>query len=136
MAANKVNPLVKALQIPEGFTTRKVKGVLRVVPAKPRKAAIVKKKIMLKGVRVEDKCYKEMDWQESAIQTIKENNLPFTVDELFDAIQSVRLEKDDLEGMGCRKDTLQRYVNGWTHHPFNQWLEKVSENTYQMRKRA
>lgn len=47
MAANKVNPLVKALQIPEGFTTRKVKGVLVVV--KMRKAAIAKEKTMLIG---------------------------------------------------------------------------------------
>lgn len=37
------NETVKVLQLPEGYTVRKVKGVLKVVVVKPRKVAIVKK---------------------------------------------------------------------------------------------
>lgn len=37
------NETVKVLQLPEGYTVRKVKGILKVVEAKPRKVAIVKK---------------------------------------------------------------------------------------------
>src|SRR5262249_40906736 len=42
----KVNPAIAELQIPKGFTTRKVKGVLKVVPAKVRKTAVVERKDM------------------------------------------------------------------------------------------
>lgn len=42
MAVCKVNPLVAQLQIREGLTVRKIKGVLKVVPA--RKTAIAKEK--------------------------------------------------------------------------------------------
>lgn len=41
MATN--NEIAKALKLPEGHTVRKVKGVLKVVVAKPRKVAVVKK---------------------------------------------------------------------------------------------
>lgn len=47
MAVRKVNPLVAELQIKEGLTVRKVKGVLKVVPARQRKAAIAKEKTMV-----------------------------------------------------------------------------------------
>lgn len=59
-----VNPLVKALQLPDGMTVRKVKGVLKVVKA--RKVAIVEKvKAMPKQISVSIHpfgAYREQIW--------------------------------------------------------------------------
>jgi hypothetical protein len=122
------------LQLPEGYTVRKVGNSLKVVPMRKRKVAIVKEKTMLKGVRIEDKGY-GMCWQESASETIKVNDCAFTLEELHNAIQSVRQSDDDIEGSGYSKSRLERQLEGWCHSPFQQWLEKIGEK-YQMRKEA
>lgn len=114
MAANKVNPLVKALQIPEGFTTRKVKGVLQVVPAKPRKAAIVKRE-MLKAVRATIGKRQIFEWQESLQKTILANKeASFTADEMYAALESVCKEGEDLDS---ERDVVE-YLDAFVKHPF------------------
>lgn len=123
------------LQLPEGYTVRKVGNSLKVVPMRKRRAAIAKEKAMLRGVRIEDKGY-GMCWQESASETIKVNGCAFTLEELHNAIQSVRLEEDDIEGSGYSQSRLERQVEAWVSYPFQQWLEKVDGNKYQMRKMA
>lgn len=127
MAANKVNPLVKALQIPEGFTTRKVKGVLRVVPAKPRKAAIVKEKEMLKAVRSTYGKKQIFDWQESLKDTVLANKeAVFTADEMYAALESVCQEGDYFES----KSEIIRRLEFLSVRTLQIRLEKVAEQTY------
>jgi len=102
-----INATVAALQLKDGLTVRKVKGVLKVVAAKPRKAAIVKeKKEMLNAVRVVAKGY-GFDWQGSLMKTLVANEkATFTAIEMYQALDSVA-QGEDMD----RFDRIEKYLD-------------------------
>ena len=142
-ATKKVNPLVAALQLPEGFTVRKIKGILTVVAA-PRKAAAVvqaivnenrnwddwaevlvssKEETMLKAVRKTD-CY-GFCWQESMIQTVlASKDATFTASEMYAALESVA-QGEDMDSLARVEKTLETM----TYAPGPIRLKKI-ENSY------
>ena len=127
--AAKINATVAALQLPEGFTVRKIKGVLKVVPARQRKAAIaVEEKAMLKAVRTI--FAKEFDWQESMKDTVLANReTVFTADEMHEALESVCQEGEDL---GSKRDVIER-LDFLSRYTLQIRLEKIGEQTYKFR---
>lgn len=112
------------LQLPEGYTVRKVKGVLKVVPM--RKRVVIAKKQMLNAVRSE--YCGEFDWQESLKDTVLANReAVFTVDEMYAALESVsRVGDDQLDS----KERVARRLEGLSQRTCQIKLEKVAEQTY------
>ena len=144
-----INPLVAALQLPEGFTVRKVRGgALKVVAAKPRKAAVVivsenknwddwaevlvasqKEKEMLRAVRAVAKGY-GFDWQGSLIKTLVANEKAvFTAQEMYDALQSVS-QGEDMDRLSDVERVLGMMA-GRAPSPVR--LEKVDNTTYKVK---
>jgi hypothetical protein len=115
--------VVAALQIPEGYTVRNVRGVLKVVVAKPRKAAIVQEeKAVLKAVRKTD-CY-GFCWQESMIQTVIANKgISFTASEMYEALVSVS-QGEDMDSFRRVEMTLDKM----TYAPSPVRLEKIEQS--------
>lgn len=126
MAANKPSATVKVLQLPEGYTVRKVKGILKVVVAKPREAAIVKK-AMLKGIRKNFKSG-EFDYQMSARETIWTSKCRFTVDELVSTLEGLLDEAED--GRFTRRQ-IARLLSGWESMYDN--IIQINDDTYEYR---
>lgn len=111
-----------ALQLPEGFTVRKVGNSLKVVPMRKRKVAIVKKQ-MLNAVRSE--YYGEFDWQESLKDTVLANKeTAFTAEEMYAALESVCQSGEDLDS----KERVARRLEGLSQRPCQIKLEKVGES--------
>lgn len=73
------------LQLPEGYTVRKVKGSLKVVPMRKRKVVIAKE--MLKGIRVDHKG--QMDVLRSIQATYQASKSPFTAEEMLKSLEEV-----------------------------------------------
>jgi hypothetical protein len=114
-----------ALQLPEGFTVRKVGNSLKVVPMRKRKVAIVEEKAMLKAVRSE--YCGEFDWQESLKDTVLANKeTVFSVDEMYQALESVYRYGEDLDS----KERVARRLEGLSERTCQIKLEKVAEQTY------
>lgn len=124
--------IVAALQIPEGFTVRKVGKSLKVVKARVRKIAIVapmvienknwddwaealtsqKEKDMLKAVRIIDKGY-GFGWYSSLIKTLVVNQqVTFTAQEMYDALVGVALAGEDMDSLSRVETTLERMMYG------------------------
>ena len=83
------------LQLPEGYTVRKVGNGLKVVPMRKRKVAIVEEKAMLKAVRSTYGKQQIFDWQESLKDTVLANReAVFTPEEMYAALESV-VQGDD-----------------------------------------
>lgn len=83
------------LQLPEGYTVRKVGNGLKVVPMRKRKVAIVEEKAMLKAVRSTYGKQQIFDWQESLKDTVLANReAVFTAEEMYAALESV-VQGDD-----------------------------------------
>lgn len=113
-----------ALQLPEGYTVRKVGKILKVVPMR-RKSVIVKEKSMLNAVRSE--MYGEFEWQESLKDTVLANKeIAFTADEMYLALESVCKVGDDLDS----KERVTRRLEGLSERTCQIKLEKVAEQTY------
>ena len=103
------------LQLPEGYTVRKVGKFLKVVPMRRKKVAIVKEKAMLKAVRVTIGKKQIFEWQESLQNTILANKeVSFTADEMYAALESVCKEGEDLDD----KSFVIQYLNNFVKHPF------------------
>ncbi|OLD63785.1 MAG: hypothetical protein AUF65_01370 [Chloroflexi bacterium 13_1_20CM_50_12] len=114
-----------ALQLPEGFTVRKIGNSLKIVPMRRRKAVIVKKQ-MLTVVRSE--YCGEFDWQESLKDTVLANKeQSFTVDEMYAALESIC--KDGDEQLDS-KERVARRLEGLSQRACQIKLEKVAEQTY------
>lgn len=114
------------LQLPEGYTVRKVGNSLKVVPMRRKKVAIVKEeKGMLKAVRTV--MYGEFEWQESLKDTVLANReATFTADEMYSALESVCKPGEDLDG----KERVARRLEGLSERTCQIRLEKVAEQTY------
>jgi hypothetical protein len=80
MAAN----AIANLQLPEGYTVRKVGNSLKVVPMKKKAVVVKQEKAMLRGVRVDAKG--EMDLLRSIQATYEAANEPFTAEEMLEAL--------------------------------------------------
>lgn len=103
------------LQLPEGYTVRKVGKSLKVVPMRRKKVAIVKEKAMLKAVRATIGKRQIFEWQESLQDTLKANKgIAFTADEMYAALESVCREGEDLDD----KHFVTNYLNALHRHPF------------------
>jgi hypothetical protein len=127
MAANKI---VSELQLPEGYTVRKVKGVLKVVSARVRKAVIVEEKAMLNAVRTTYGKHKIFDWQESLKDTVLANREAiFTADEMYSALESVVQGDDYFES----KQEVIRRLEFLSVRTLQIRLEKVAVQTYKFR---
>jgi hypothetical protein len=114
-----------ALQLPEGYTVRKVKGTLKVVPM--RRRAVKQEKAMLKAVRTTFGKFKEFDWQESMKDTVLANKeQAFTADEMYAALESVVQEGDYFES----KSEIIRRLEFLSVRTLQIRLEKVAEQTY------
>ncbi len=101
-------------QLPEGYTVRKIGNSLKVVPMRKRKVAVVKEKEMLKAVRATIGKKQIFEWQESLQKTILANKeVSFTADEMYEALQSVCQEGEDLDD----KDFVTQYLNAFVKHP-------------------
>jgi hypothetical protein len=112
-------------QLPEGFTVRKVKGSLKVVPMR-KKVAIVKK-AMLNAVRSTYGKHQIFDWQESLKDTVLANKeTVFTADEMFAALESVVQGDDYFES----KQEVIRRLEYLSVRTLQIRLEKVAEQTY------
>lgn len=113
------------LQLPEGYTVRKVGSSLKVVPMR-RKVAIAKQeKVMLKAIRSE--VYGEFEWQESLKDTVLANReQSFTADEMYAALESVCKAGEDLDS----KERVARRLEGLSERTCQIKLEKVAEQTY------
>src|SRR5437588_5524824 len=110
-------------QLPEGFTVRKIGNSLKVVPMRKRKVAIVKK-AMLNAVR--SLSCKEFDWQESLKDTVLANReQSFTADEMYQALESVCQEGEDLDS---KKEVIRR-LEFLSVRTLQIRLEKVAEQT-------
>lgn len=107
-----VNKVVAKLQLPEGYTVRKIKGVLKVVVARQRTAIVnrnwddwakvlkssQKEKDMLNAVRYVAKGY-GFDWQGSLIRTLAANEkAEFTAQEMYEALVGVS-QGEDMDGL-------------------------------------
>ena len=113
-----------ALQLPEGYTVRKVGNSLKIVPMRRRKVVIAKK-AMLNAVRSES--FGEFDWQESLKDTVLANReSTFTADEMYAALQSVCKAGEDLDS----KERIIRRLEGLSQRTCQIKLEKVAEQTY------
>lgn len=101
--------------LPEGYTVRKVGNSLKVVPQRKRKSAIVKKQ-MLNAVRAAIGRKEIFEWQESVQKTILANkDQSFSADEMFQALESVCREGEDLD----EKRYVIEYLDGLVKHPFS-----------------
>lgn len=104
-----------SLQLPEGYTVRKVGNSLKVVPMRKRRVAIVEEKAMLKGVRATIGKKQIFEWQGSLQKTILANKeADFSADEMYQALESVCHEGEDLDD----KKYVIEYLNGFVKHPF------------------
>jgi hypothetical protein len=116
------------IQLPEGYTVRKVGNSLKVVPMRRKKVVIAKEKAMLKAVRT--LCAKEFDWQESLKDTVLANkDVTFTADEMYAALESVCNEDEYLDS----KQQVITRLNFLCAHTLQIRLEKVAEQTYKFR---
>lgn len=112
-----VSKVVAELQLKEGLTVRKVKGVLKVVPAPKKKEAVIVKEenAMLKAVRATIGKKQIFEWQESLQKTILANkDQGFTADEMYAALESVCRDGEDLDD----RKFVTEYLDGFVKHPF------------------